>query len=46
MNRLALLAGVMLIVGLVWSLRQPVPGLYPDTIVPVKDGELEWLNSR
>jgi hypothetical protein len=43
---LVFVVGLLLLLGFVWSLRQPMPGLYPDGIVPVKDGDLEWLNLR
>ena len=39
-TRLILLAGAVLVLGFVWSLGRPLPGLYPDGSVPVREGEL------
>jgi len=39
-RRLILVAGALLVAGIVWSLSRPLPGLYPEGSVPVREGEL------
>lgn len=46
LSRLILAVGVLLIVGFVWSLRTPTPGIHEDATAPVDDGELWRLNFR
>lgn len=44
MTRLLLLVGLLLLMGLVLSLRVPLPGLFPGTTAPVPPDELWELN--
>ena len=39
-TRFILLAGAVLVVGFVWSLGRPLPGLYPDATLPARPNEL------
>lgn len=47
MSRLLIIAlGVFLLVGFVWSLRAPVPGIYPEGMAPAPRNDWKWLNGE